>query len=95
MEDQDRTVRRTALGSLRTHIDAASKFVPEIAAKLSDTDQHMKQMAIETLGEMGAPALGVLPQLVAIAKDPAEDPNIRHWAAESAVRIARFAPKER
>jgi HEAT repeat protein len=95
MEDQDKTVRRTAIGSLHTHSVAASKYVPEIAAKLTDSDPHMRQLAIETLGDIGQPALDVLPQLVAIAKNPAEDPNIRHWAAESAVRIARFLPKER
>lgn len=95
LDDADPGVRRAALDSLRTHLFTAVKYVDEIASKLSDADPGVRRLAADALGLFGPASKPLLPRLLGIAGDPAEDPGVRSAAATAAIRISKTKNPER
>ena len=78
-----------------TRAPAASKFVAEIVAKLTDPDASVRRLAAEALGAIGPAAKSALPQLVEIVGNGAEDLGVRSAAEQAALRIAKLLKQDR
>jgi HEAT repeat protein len=74
-----RRLAATALANVARHAEAA---LPKLTAALADPDAEVRRSAALGLGNMGAKARPALPALLQ-ALDPAEDEDVRKFAAEA------------
>jgi HEAT repeat protein len=93
LQSGEAAVRQAAIGSL-VHSALSPKLLPEMRKALSDADELVRSRAATAIGNLGADAVGAIPQLAAgLKSDPARE--ARETAARALGRIGKAAPAAR
>ena len=93
LKSDDAAVRQKAIGSL-VHSDISSKLMAEMQSALGDRDGAVRSVAATAIGNLGAQAVAVIPQLAAQLKNDSFK-EARETAARALGRIGKAAPDEK
>lgn len=88
LQSDSADVRATAakeLGSMASNDPSVSRYAPVIADLLNDTDNKVREWAVEALGRMGPSVAKFAPDVTPLLDD--KDPNVKQAAAQALMQI--------